>query len=50
VNSVVVITIPVSNDGRTRTIIVSASTDSSVRVWGREQSEGEIRSLRVISQ
>ena len=44
------ITIPVSNDGRVRTIIVSASTDSSVRIWCREPSEGEIISLRAVNQ
>ena len=44
------INIPVSNDARTRTLIVSASTDSSVRLWGREQLEGKVRSLRAITQ
>ena len=39
------ITIPVSNDGRTRTIIVSASADSSVRIWRREPTEGEISQI-----
>ena len=41
-NSVAAITIPTShNEGRTRTVIVSASADSSVRIWDRKQSGGE---------
>ena len=46
-NSVAAVAIPVSNDGKTRTVIVSASADSSVRIWDRRPG-GEIYELSCI--
>lgn len=43
VNAVAAVILPVSDNSRaTRTIIVSASADSSVRIWERKQTEGTI--------
>ena len=41
-NAVAAVILPVSDSRATRTIIVSASADSSVRIWERKQTEGTI--------
>lgn len=42
------VSIPVCNDGKTRTVIVSASADSSVRIWDRRQPGGESYQITCI--
>ncbi|XP_078357797.1 elongator complex protein 2-like isoform X6 [Oculina patagonica] len=49
VNSVAAVTIPVSNDGRTRTVIVSASADSTVRIWDRRGPDDTFTCLQTVT-
>nr|XP_058967609.1 elongator complex protein 2-like [Pocillopora verrucosa]XP_058967610.1 elongator complex protein 2-like [Pocillopora verrucosa] len=50
VNAVAAVILPVSDNSRaTRTIIVSASADSSVRIWERKQTEGNFTCLQTVS-